>query len=169
MENKEQVESFFSRNRRGILAAIIFVIVVIAGVITTLCILNIRNTEATKKLEAFVETYNSLRPNFSDAENEDVKALLSGLTELGGNYSNYPAARAFSMAGDIYKEQKDWKNAESMWLKSAEKGSKTFLAPFSYYNAGVAATESGNTEQAVEHFQKSIDFADFPSAAHAQF
>jgi tetratricopeptide (TPR) repeat protein len=99
----------------------------------------------------------------------NIPALLDELRALGKSVSGYPAARAWFMAANIHHERKEWQEAQAAWLLAAEKGGSTHLAPVCLYNAAVAAEASGDTDSALSNYQKSLDFTDFPAAAHAQF
>ena len=100
---------------------------------------------------------------------DDILTLLDDLKALGKSASGYPAARAWFMAANIHHEREEWLEAQDAWLLAAEKGRSTHLAPVCLYNAAVAAESAGDTDSALSNYQKSVDFADFPAAAHAQF
>ncbi|GMO34800.1 MAG: hypothetical protein Ta2F_10940 [Termitinemataceae bacterium] len=169
LQNTSNVDGFVMSNRKWLLGIVIAVVVVIVVVVAALIVLDTMNAKAITKLETYVTTFDAEKDNFSDVSNEEVKTLLENLESLGDKFFGYPASRAFLMAGDIYKEQNDWANAESMWLKSAAKGSKTHLAPVALFNAGVAAEEQNNADAAIDHYKKASAYDDFPQAAHAQF
>jgi tetratricopeptide (TPR) repeat protein len=102
-------------------------------------------------------------------EDSDIQVLLDDLEALGKSASGYPAARAWFMAANIRHERREWREAEAAWLEGARKGVSTHLAPVCLYNAAVAAETAGDTDSALSNYQKSLGFADFPAASHAQF
>lgn len=161
--------AIFVKKSNKLFIAVIAGVVVIAGLITALGVYESINKKAISSLETFIESYDKLQDKFADAEDPETTALLDDLTNFGGKNFGYPAARAFLMAGNIYKEKKEWASAEEAWLESAKKGAKTHLAPLAFFNAAVAAEEQGNIEKAIEYYTKCIAFSDFPSAGHAQF
>ena len=161
---------FFQRNRKAILISFI---VLAAGVIFTISFFAIRNVmerNAIAAVETLEQKKNDLGTIDSSNNTPEVQALVDELITFGHSTFGYAAARAFYLAGDIYFSIDQWDKAEETWLIAAEKASKFYLAPFSYFNAAIAAEEQGKLENALEYYAKSLTFSGiFPAAARARF
>ncbi|MDR0662795.1 MAG: tetratricopeptide repeat protein [Spirochaetaceae bacterium] len=179
-ENKtDGLYAFFEKNRRGLLVSVVAILVFTAALIAVLLVNDTVRKGETAKLDVLIERYDKVKEVLSTegadgeaggtGDEADVETLLGELRALGESARAYPAARAWFMAADIYHRRGEWEEAEAAWLAAAEKGAKTHLAPFSLFNAAVAGEERGDTEAALMSYRKSLDFADFPAAAHAQF
>ncbi|MDR2098221.1 MAG: tetratricopeptide repeat protein [Spirochaetaceae bacterium] len=183
VENKTvSIYGFVEKNRKALLISFVVILVLAAGLIAALIVNDISRKNTIAKLDILIERYDKVKQSLSSAvdtvdaggiegadDTGDVETLLGDLRAFGESASGYPAARAWFMAGNIYHERKEWQEAQAAWLAAAEKGAKTHLAPVCLFNAAVASEEAGDTDAALENYRKSIDFVDFPAAAHAQF
>jgi tetratricopeptide (TPR) repeat protein len=168
--DKSNAAAFLNNNRKYVVNSIIAAVVVIIGIIAFLCILDFVNKKAILSLENLITSYDDLKSSFSNTEKtEDVDKLLLELTDHAKKYPGYAAARAWFMAGNIYKERNEWDMAEDAWNNAAKKGNKTHLAPIALFNAAVAAEEQDDIEGALKYYDRSLAISDFPDAAHAQF
>jgi tetratricopeptide (TPR) repeat protein len=163
------ISSFMENKRRHILVFLGIFVLASVGFIVTMLILESRNKTAIKILdETFMPQYKTLIGE-GDISEEESGAFIDEIKEFAGKYSGYPAAKALSLAADIYYKRSDWKGAEEAYLKSALKAEKSYLAPVSYFNAASAAEEDGNTDAAIEYYTKAFSYPDFSQASHAQF
>ncbi|MDR2659310.1 MAG: tetratricopeptide repeat protein [Spirochaetaceae bacterium] len=170
--NEETVYSFFEKNRKPILISCIVLLILLVGLIGVLLIRDIMQKDAIAKLDLLVERYEKVKNNLSGEELEnpaDAEELLTELLNFGKNSFAYPAARAWFMAANIYHERGEWQEARDAWLTAAAKGGKDHLTPVCLFNAAVASESAGDLDAALSNYQKSVTFADFPAAAHAQF
>jgi len=167
----EDINSFIQKHRRsifataGVLALAIVVVIVVISAMSTL------NKKAVAVAEELNERYESLRSSITeDGKAGDVAALIADIEAFAGKKSGYAAGRAWAISARIHGEKKEWVEAENAWVRSAQAAAKTYLAPLSWFNAGVAAEEQGKTEEAIEHYTKAVSAdAGFSSAPRAQF
>ncbi|MDR1250526.1 MAG: tetratricopeptide repeat protein [Treponema sp.] len=162
---------FIQRNRRGLLIAVIALVVIVIGFIAGYAIRSSLREKANSVVEDFSQRYEVLVIDLNEPEKaEDVKTLLDELVAFADKTSGYAGARAYSLAASIHAEQKNWASAESAWRNSAKKAGNSYMAPASLFNAAVAAEEQGNLDQAVELYAESAaHVSGFPAAARAQF
>ena len=166
----DAISVFFQKNRRGIF---IFFIVATIGIVSSISFFAIRNVmerNAIAAVEILEQKKNDLGTIDSSNNTPEVQALVDELITFGHSTFGYAAARAFYLAGDIYFSLEQWNNAEEIWLISAGKASRFYLAPFSYFNAAAAAEEQGKLRNALEYYDRSLAFSGiFPAAARARF
>ncbi|MDR0383060.1 MAG: tetratricopeptide repeat protein [Spirochaetaceae bacterium] len=166
---RSELYGFFQKNRRKILVSLVAALVLLAGFIVAQVARDAALKDASAKLDVLVERYDGIINALTADGPADVPDLLDGLEAFGKSASGYPAARAWFMAANIYHERKEWERAREAWLAAAKKGAATHLAPVSLFNAAAAAEEAGDPDAALETYKKALAFADFASAAHAQF
>jgi tetratricopeptide (TPR) repeat protein len=118
----------------------------------------------TEETEQLTEENKSVKE-----ESESIEDFLAVLTEYAGGHSGYPAAEAWSIIAHLNAKQKKWPEAEAAYLKAAQTGAKTHLAPVAFFNAAVAAEEQNKREDAIKHYSASLEYPEFSQAAHAQF
>jgi tetratricopeptide (TPR) repeat protein len=175
-ENKtsfgEKVTGFIQRNRKGILFSVCTVFILLIGVIVFISIQDVLRKKAIIEVEELNRKYEDIHYLIADNHNStDVNELLSDLDAFNKkNKKGFAGGKAWSITAQIYSAKKDWFNAEEAWLNAARSGDKTYLAPFAFFNAAVAAEELGKLEQAIVHLEKAIAHPyEFPSAPRAQF
>jgi tetratricopeptide (TPR) repeat protein len=163
----EDIVAGFIRNNRKPLFALLAVIA--AGIIGFVAAYTVRDA-LSKKAIARVDEYARRVQELGGADSTEADALLEELNAFAPGSFGYAAAKAYSLAAGLYAERKDWAKAEEAWLASSQKAPKTFFAPFSLYNAAVAAEEQGNLDNAVDYHLKCIEYGGLnPAAARSQF
>jgi TolA-binding protein len=100
---------------------------------------------------------------------DSISVFLTDITAFAESHSGYPAAEAWSIAAHLNAKQEKWKEAEEGYLKSAEAGKKTHIAPVSFFNAAVCAEEQNKNSDAIKYYNNAAAFTDFPQGARAQF
>jgi tetratricopeptide (TPR) repeat protein len=167
----ERLADFIQNNRKKLIITIVSTVVLVAAVIAGLSILDILREKALEKVENFTQRYDTLIIDINEPSKEaEVRTLIDELTVFAESNSAYAGARAYSLLGSIYAEQKDWVQAEKAWTGAARTASKTYLAPVSLFNAAVAAEEQGNIDQAISLYTESASYAEnFPAAPRSQF
>ena len=172
----EKLNEFVQKNRRGLLAAIVLVAVVLVGFIIGISVRDKLHASAFSKLDELSRRYEALQSAVGSDKAEDVSkqaditALLDDLAAFQKKNSGFAAAKAYGISADIYAGQKKWAEAEKAWTASSQAAAKTYLAPVAGFNAAVAAEEQGNIDSAIDLYRKALDFGSvFPAAARAQF
>ena len=165
----DRISSFFRKNRKGILTAIVLVVILLIGLIVFLTVKDNLDKKAIAAVEELNTEYEGLRYNLTDDTRAgEVNDLLTRLETFGGNKKGYAASRAWSLAADIYTAREDWVKTEEAWLNSAVAGDKTYLGPVAYFQAAIAAEQQYKLEQAIEYLNKctshSFEFIDAPRA-----
>ena len=172
----EQLIEFVQKNRKAFFIGFASIIAVIAVLIVGVSVRDKMQEKALSRVEAYTRRYEELKAFINSDEPEaalkqvDLAVLLVEIDGFSGKSTGFPAARAYSLSAAILSEQKNWDLAEKAYLDAAKAAGKSYLAPVSFYNAAVAAEESGNAENAVAHYKRALDYGNiFPAAARAQF
>jgi len=150
----------------------VFMALLAAGVLGSVVFFSVRD-QMQKKAIAVLEGYEKRKADLgeiTDAAPLEVEALLGELNAFAPSTFGYAAAKAYAMTADIYAARSEWALAEEAWLHSAEKGSKTYLAPISLFNAAAAAEEQDKLEEALDYYRRSLAFPGiFAAASRARF
>jgi len=184
MQNKEnqgtvdKISDFIQKNRKGIFATIIVVVVLFVGMLAYIYIGDYFNKKANEHVEELNTRFTDIQllkrqgDNISDQEDallNDLEAYIaktSPITEGKG----FAQGKVWSLVGHIYSGKEAWEKAEEAWLNAANKGSNTYLGPIALFNAAVAAEEQGKLDEAVTLLEQCVSHKfDFPSAPRAQF
>jgi tetratricopeptide (TPR) repeat protein len=167
----EKLNSFFQRNRKGIIIFSCAVFILLAGLIVFFSLQDVFNKKAIAEVEELNIRFQELRYSINDVNYAaEVQTLLSDIETLAANKNGYAAGKAWAMAAQIYSGRLEWQKAEESWLNAAKAGDKTYLGPIALFNAAASAEEQGKIELAIELLQKSIDHKfEFPAAPRAQF
>jgi tetratricopeptide (TPR) repeat protein len=167
----EKITDFIQKNRIGIFifGGLLFAFVV--GFIVFLYIQDLTNKNAIAESEILSERFETLRWHLEDENySDEVNALFSELESFAKKNRGLAASRVYSFLARIHSARGDWALCEEAWLKAAQIGDKTYMAPIAFFNAGAAAEEQGNIEKAIEYLKKSIEHPfEFPAAPRAQF
>lgn len=181
---EEKITGFVQRNRKAIFilsASAVFVFLVLIGGIIARNLLQEKAIKAVEELAKRAETFLGNEPAAWEVQEEDTGAedalsseeyqtLLSDLSAFAGKNSGYAGSRAYSLIARLHGKKKEWKEAGEAWIKAAEKGKKTYLAPVAFYNAAVMAEEQGDTENAIQHYGSCLALGTaFPVSVRAQF
>jgi tetratricopeptide (TPR) repeat protein len=163
----EDIVAGFIRNNRKALAAVL--ILAAAAVIGFIAFYAVKDTLG-KKAIARVEEYARRAGELAAADDADAEPLLEELNAFAQKNFGYAAAKAYSLAAGIYADRKEWDAAEEAWLAARKKAPKIFLAPFSLYNAAVAAEEQGKLDEAAGHYARCVEYQGInPAAIRSQF
>jgi tetratricopeptide (TPR) repeat protein len=163
------ISNFIENKRRHILIGLVSFALICAGFVVTMLVLEAGNKKAIKILdETFIPQYKTLIGE-GELSEEDSGKFINDVKEFARKHSGYAAAKAFSLAADVYYKKSDWKEAREAYLQAALKAGKNYLAPVSYFNAAASAEKDKNIDAAIEDYTKAFSYPDFSQAAHAQF
>jgi tetratricopeptide (TPR) repeat protein len=166
VSTEDIIAGFIGNNRKPLLALLICAA---AAVIVFIAAYTVRDALAKKAITR-VDGYARRIQELSGGDSPEAAALLEELNAFAPSSFGYAAGKAYSLAAGIHAGRKEWDKAEEAWLKSAKKAPKTFLAPFSLYNAAVAAEEQGKLDKSVEYHTMCIEYQGLnPAAARSQF
>ena len=166
----DKIAFFLQRHRKAFLA---LVIIIASGIVFSVAYFSIRDVlekKAIAKVEVFERRINEKGILYGAADSEEAETLLEEINKFAPSTFGYAAARAYSLAADIYFTRSDWAKAEEAWVLAARKAPRIYLAPASLFNAAVAAEEQGKLDAALDYFRQSLGFSVvYPAAPRARF
>jgi tetratricopeptide (TPR) repeat protein len=167
----EGINDFVQKNRKSIFVSLGVIVLLLAGCVAALSIMDLLRKKAISEVEALSSRYEALRFTIAEESSAaDVEALLADLEAFAKKSSGYSGGRAWALAAAIRGDKKEWEQAESAWVNAADAAAKTYLGPAALFNAAVAAEEQGKNTEALDHYTKSLSLASvFPAAPRAQF
>ena len=167
----EGINDFVQKNRKTIFLSLGVIVLLLAGCIAALSLMDMLRQKAISTAEELSARYESLRFTIAEESSAaDVEALLADLEAFAKKNSGYAGGRAWALAAGIRSDKKEWEQAETAWASAAETAAKTYLGPAAWFNAGIAAEEQGKNAEALEYYAKSLSPAIvFPAASRAQF
>lgn len=167
----EGINDFIQKNRKPIFVSLGLIVLLLAGCIAGLSIMDLFRKNAIRAAEEFNSRYEAIRFTITEESSAaDLESLLEDLTVFAKKKSGYAGGKAWSIIAAIHSDKKEWADAEAAWTSAAGAAPKTYLAPIAWFNAGVAAEEQGKHEEAVGHYTKSLSLSvAFPAAPRAQF
>ena len=175
----EKINNFVQKNRTPIFISLGVIVLVLAGFIVSISVINAVRQKAISAVEDFYSRYETLAPHIAadhvhaDADDHDdfeIEELMNELEVFAKKTSGYSGGRAWAIIAAIHSERKEWPEAENAWSNAATTGRKTYLEPIGWYNAGAAAEEMDKNEQAIEYYTKCLNVKSaFPAAVQAKF
>ncbi|MCL1812048.1 MAG: tetratricopeptide repeat protein [Treponema sp.] len=166
----DKIAYFIQKHRKALLALVIIIASGIAFSVTFFTIHGTLEKKAIAKVEVFERRMNEQGIPNGGTDSAEANALLGELNDFAPSTFGYAAARAYSLAADIYFSRSEWSRAEESWVNAARKAPKIYMAPVSLFNAAVAAEEQGKLDAAIGYFKESLDYSGvYPAAARARF
>jgi tetratricopeptide (TPR) repeat protein len=159
--------ALFIQNHRRPLVIILAVIAVgIIGFIAAFSVINALQKNAIVRVDEYAKRLDDL----NDLASSEADGLLEELNDFAPKTFGYSAGKAWLLIAEIHAARKEWTAAEEAWFTASKQTPKIFLAPFSLFNAGVAAEEQGNLDKAIEYHTLCIEYGGLnPAAVRAQF
>lgn len=157
---------FIRNNRRLILVVALLAAAGFAGFMGFSVVRGLLEKNAIAKVDAFSRQLSELE----DPAASGGEGLLEEINAFAPKTFGYAAAKAYSLAGEIYAAKKNWAEAEKSWALSAKKAPGIFLAPAALSNAAAASEEQGNLEKSIEYHNLCVEYRGLnPVAARSQF
>jgi tetratricopeptide (TPR) repeat protein len=169
LSTSDRIALFIQKYRTILLVLLIFLTGTVIGSIAFFSIRSALQKKAIITLEALEDRMIELGDVSDTAKSMDVQALLEEINAFASDTFGYAAAKAYSLAADIYAARNEWAGAEESWVLSSQRAPKIYLAPLSLYNAAVAAEEQGKLDAAIEYYNQCLLSANFPAAPRAHF
>lgn len=170
VETGDKIAFFLQKYRKVLLALVIIIAGGIAFSVAYFSIRSVMEKRAIAKLEDLERRINEQGILYGSAGSGTADALLEELNNFAPSAFGYAAARAYSLAADIYFARSDWSKAEESWVLAARKAPKIYLAPVVLFNAAVAAEEQGKLDAAIGYFKESLEVPVInPAAPRARF
>lgn len=169
LSSEQKLGEFLGKNRKILLCALIAAILAIIAYVVCF---NVLTSSAKKNLGKIEVIEYSLTKDAESLEESDLASRReTALANLDPflNKGGIIGARADMLAADIYGQKKDWSQAKDFWLKAASKGKGSYLASLCSFNAAASCEELGQTDQALELYQKVAADKDFVNRSRAAF
>ncbi|GMO40083.1 MAG: hypothetical protein Pg6C_00770 [Treponemataceae bacterium] len=160
----QHIEAFLLKYRKVILS---FAAAIVIGAAAVGIAFAVTETVRKKGLERIDRIANAL----VKANEDDTAASQTALTELESLTAakNIVGARANMLKAEILFNDKKFDEARAAWLKAADAGKKSYIAPLSWFNAAVCSEEIGDFDAAFEWYQKAGNAKDWTQKTHALF
>lgn len=174
-EKRSQVKegSFFNRNRKILIAAIIIVLLGTIGALIVSPILDEREDQAWRLAEKIERAYDDYKAGINETETaellEDLNLLLNeGIIDYKGTYASQ---RAYLVKAQLNIENEEWVSAAENFMVVADEYSNSYIAATSLFSAASLYEESGDNDSAISALQTLVsDYkAISPDIAHAYF
>jgi tetratricopeptide (TPR) repeat protein len=157
---------FIQNHRRPLLVVLAVIVLGIVGFIAVFSVVQALQKSAIAR----VDEYAARLADLGDLTSPEADGLLEELSGFAPKTFGYSAGKAWSLVAEIRAARKEWPAAEEAWLTASQKAPKIFLAPFSLFNAGVAAEEQGSFDKAIEYHTRCVEYKGLnPAAVRAQF
>jgi len=167
----EKIINFIQKNRKGIFIFGGLLLTLVVGLFAFLFVSDYLNKKAITESEILAVRFDELRWNLEDENySDEVNSLFADLEKFAKSNRGLASSRVYSFIARIHSGRGEWALCEEAWLKAAQTGNKTYMAPIALFNVAAAAEEQGKIEEAIEYLQKSINHPfEFPAAPRAQF
>lgn len=169
VSSEQKLGEFLSKNFKTLA---IVIGVAIAAIVAYVIWFNVSVSLVRKnldKIEIIEFSYSKDASSIDDSELASrQETALSNLTPYltkGG----IVGARANMLAADIYGQKKDWQASKDAWLKAASKRKGTYLEPLCNFNAAAACEELGQSQEALELYEKVSADKKFVDRSRAYF
>jgi tetratricopeptide (TPR) repeat protein len=163
---EDKIALFIQNHRRPLLVVLVVIAVGIIGFIAAFSVINALQKSAIVQVDEYAKRFTEL----GDLASSEADGLLEELNDFAPKTFGYAAGKAYSLIAEIHAARKEWAPAEEAWFTSSKKAPKIFLAPFSLFNAGVAAEEQGKLDKALEYHTLCVEYSGLnPAAVRAQF
>jgi tetratricopeptide (TPR) repeat protein len=164
-----RINDFLGAYKVIIISACAVVLVGIAVLLAVTVITDNSNKKSFETIESAVSDWEEAR----SAEDKSGLAakedeLIAALSKIAKS-KNFAGSRASMTIAEIYFSRKDWKNAADNYIAAANAMPKAYSAGINWFNAGVCADELGNSDEAIEHFNKALALENFAMKPRAQF
>lgn len=174
----DKVNSFFVKNRKVLLIVFGVVFAVVLVVIGSLVFFEHKGKVDIAEIETIIIDFEKFKKdnikNTYDSLTEAEKKLLSDeeikvIEKLSKhiNANNYSAFMAIQQIADIYFKNREFEKALSFYEKAPI--SNKYICGVLFFNAGTCADELGQTDKAIQFYNKASECIDFPFKARALF
>ena len=159
MKIMEKIAFFLDKNKKvlSIIFLSLLVVLILLGVASE--INKTRNIKATVEAESAEDIFQK----WTSEADEEVKTkleteLLDKIALIQKKYkATYAIRRAYLIEANYLFEKKEWEKSEAIYIKIAEKYSKTSFAPLSLMKAAVSAENNKNIDQAINYYNLLIE------------
>jgi len=167
----QKITDFLVKFRVLFISVLVALVIAFTVLLVVTTVIEKRNRVAFEKIENLVTDWEAAKAapeqaNLTAKEDEIVAKLLA----IGkSNKNGLAGARAYMSVAEVYYSRKDWKNAQENYVAAAKADGKAYTAGPNFYNAAMCADEQGNSDEAVELFNKAVAQENFPLKARAYF
>lgn len=169
LSGEQKLGEFLSKNFKvlvGVLCA------AVALIVAYVVFFNVSTSLVRKSLDKIEVIEYSFTKDASSIEDGELasrqETALSNLTPYL-NKGGIVGARANMLAADIYGQKKDWQASKDAWLKAASKRKGTYIESLCNFNAAAAYEELGQSQEALELYEKVSADKNFVDRSRAFF
>ena len=164
-----KLNAFIENKKKVFITILVIVLCVIAAVVVCSVVTNNAKVSNLTTLDDISYTLTDGSENLEESELTARRVdALEKLEKLNGK-GGIVGARSNMLTAEILFQQKKYSEAADAWKKTAEKASKSYIAPIAYYNLAVCYEQLGQSEDAIANYKKAADDKDFIMNTHAAF
>ncbi len=151
----------------GVIAAALIILAVVSNA-------NSKRLEAdTQKIERIQNDYSSYFSATDTAKKADLKKKITSELDklISKGVKTYPLERALFIQGNLYYNEKKWKESAESFTRLSTLFPKSYLSAVALLDAAAAYEENNNFDKAIESYQRVVDsYKDMsPDIPHALF
>ena len=169
VSSEQKLGEFLSKNFK---ALAIVLGVAIAAIVDYVIWFNVSVSLVRKnldKIEVIEYSYSKDASSIDDSELASRQETALKNLDPYLNKGGIVGARANMLAADIYGQKKDWQASKDAWLKAASKRKGTYLESLCNFNAAAACEELGQSQEALELYEKVSADKKFVDRSRAYF
>ncbi|MCE1158042.1 hypothetical protein SDC9_12152 [bioreactor metagenome] len=169
----EKLSDFIAKNRKVFLIIVAVICLALAGVGIYALVSNgysKNSSRAMEEVKTKIAAWNSESDEAKKAQQE--AELIPALETVAKKWPrSFAAQQALYSIASLYGVKKDWAQAETYALQSADRRPGSYVAPMALEIAATAAEEQGKAEEAIGYYQRIVEKhkEDNPNLAHAYF
>lgn len=169
----EKLSDFITKNKKVFVGIVVILCLALVGVgIYTLVSSSYakNSSRAMEEVKTKIVAWNNETDETKKAEMEGE--IIPALENIATKWPrSFAAQQALYGIASLYGVKKDWIQAESFALQSADRKAGTYVVPMALEIAAAAAEEQGKTEEAIGYYQRIVEkHKDAnPNIAHTYF
>ena len=169
LSGEQKLGEFLSKNLKVLVGVLCAVVAVIVAYVIFFYVSTSLVRKGLDKVEVIEYSFTKDASSIDDSELASrQETALKNLTPYL-NKGGIVGARANMLAADIYGQKKDWQASKDAWLKAASKRKGTYIESLCNFNAAAAYEELGQSQEALELYEKVSADKNFVDRSRAYF
>jgi tetratricopeptide (TPR) repeat protein len=160
-----RIEAFLIQHRKVILSVVVAVAAAAAATGIAFAVTESVHKKGLSRVDQISAALVKASEDDYEAASQTALAELESLAAA----KSIVGARANMLKAEILFNGKKFDEARAAWLKAADAGKKSYIAPLSWFNAAVCSEELGESDAAFEWYQKAGSEKDWTLKTHALF
>jgi len=169
----EKLSDFITKNKKVFLSILVVLCLALVGVGIYTFTSSSYAEKSSRAMEEVVTQIVAWNNESDEAKKTEMEGqIIPALEAVAQKWPrSFAAQQALYGIASLYSVKKDWVQAETYAVRSADLKSNNYLAPMALEIAASAAEEQGKTEEAVGFYQRIVEKhkEDNPNIAHAYF